>query len=83
MPSPFAAKRGESLVSLPSSVWVKVLLLNEMLAQKVRPIELARRMGVRPQEVTRIMDLKHATKIDAVQAAIAALGRKLELSLAA
>lgn len=81
VPSPSAAKRGERLVSLPPSLWAKVLLLNEMVAQKVRPIELARRMGVRAQEVTRLMNLQHPTKIDAIEQAIAALGRRLEVRL--
>jgi antitoxin HicB len=39
-------------------------------------------MGARPQEVTRLLDLHHPTKIDTVAAALLALGRRLELSLA-
>jgi len=39
--------------------------------------ELSRRMGARPQELTRIMDLVHATKIDTVADALVALGKQL------
>ena len=51
----------------------KVLLLNEMLAQKVRPAELARRMKVTPQEVNRLTNLRYGSKIDGIAAAAKAL----------
>jgi antitoxin HicB len=78
-PAPSAALPGERLISLPASVSAKVLLLNEMAAQDMRPAELARRLGVKPQEVTRLLDLAHTTKIDAIEEAMHALGRELEV----
>jgi len=81
VPAPSAPKRGQITVDLPASVAAKVLLLNEMIAQGKRPAELARLMSARPQEVTRLMDLRHPTKIDTVAAALAAMGRRLEVSL--
>ncbi len=81
VPVPSKAMEGERLVVLPLSVSAKVMLLNEMVAQRVRPVELARRMGVSRQEVNRIMNLSHATKIDTVAAATAALGKELALIL--
>jgi len=80
VPPPSVARRGEVLIRLPASATVKILLLNEMIAQRVTPSELARRMGTRKQEVTRIMDLSHITKIDTLAAALRSLGRELELS---
>lgn len=82
VPLPSRVRKGEELVDLPSSVSAKVLLLNEMIAAKVSKAELARRMGTQPQEVQRIVDLKHATKIDTVDRALRALGKHLELRLA-
>lgn len=82
VPPPSAPKRGQVLVDLPPSVAAKVLLLNEMLRQHVKPSELARRMNVRPQEVNRLTDLRHPTKIDTISQALLAIGRRLELSLA-
>jgi antitoxin HicB len=81
VPMPSKAAKGQPLVELPASVAAKVLLLNEMIKQEVRPIDLARRMGKTPQEVTRLVDLKHATKIDSINAALQALGRSLDLRL--
>ena len=82
VPLPSALKRGQIAVDLPASVSAKVLLLNEMIAQGKRPAELARLMHKRPQEVTRLVDLHHPTKIDTVAAALRAMGKRLEIRLA-
>jgi antitoxin HicB len=60
----------------------KALLLNEMVRQEVTASELARRMGTIPQEINRIIDLRHTTKIDRIAQALDALGKRLELSVA-
>jgi antitoxin HicB len=82
VPLPSKAKRGERLVGLPLSIAAKVLLLNEMLAQNIRPADLARRMNVLPQEVHRLLSLDHKTKIDTVALALLSLGRRFELTVA-
>jgi antitoxin HicB len=82
VPLPSKAKRGERLVRLPLSIAAKVLLLNEMLAQNIRPADLARRMNVLPQEVHRLLSLDHKTKIDTVALALLSLGRRFELTVA-
>lgn len=82
VPPPSMPKRGHVLIDLPPSLGAKVLLLNEMISQGTRPAELARRMNVRPQEVNRLIDLQHPTKIDTIAQALKALGKRLELSVA-
>jgi antitoxin HicB len=79
VPPPSEPADGERLIELPLSASAKVMLLNEMLTQKVRAADLARLMGLKPQEVNRIIDLHHATKIDTLTAAFKALGRELDL----
>lgn len=79
VPLPSKVKRGEQWVSLPPSVWAKVLLLNEMLAQGVSASELARRLHTRPQDVNRVIDLGHTTKIDMLNLAMQALGKRFEI----
>lgn len=81
VPPPSAPKRGQVQIDLPPSVSAKVLLLNEMIVQGTRPADLAKRMNVRPQEVNRLTDLHHPTKIDTVAQALKVLGKRLELSL--
>jgi antitoxin HicB len=82
VPLPSKPHKGERMVSLPASVSAKVLLLNEMLAQAVTPSELARRLDTTRQEVNRLIDLGHATKIDRIEEALSALGRQLDLVVA-
>lgn len=77
VPMPSKPKRGQPVIELPVSVSAKILLLNEMLRLKVRPIDLARRIGTTKQEVNRLTDLKHPTKIDRIDAALRALGKRL------
>lgn len=82
VPAPSKPKRGQRVVELPASLAAKVLLLNEMLAQKIRPAELARRLNTTPQEVNRLTNLRHTTRIDSIDNALHALGRRLEIRLA-
>ncbi|CAI1821285.1 type II toxin-antitoxin system HicB family antitoxin [Serratia fonticola] len=79
-PVPMPSADGEEFVDVPASVAAKVLLLNAMIATGTTPAELARRMGTRPQEVNRIVTLNHATKIDTIEAALKALGKRLEIT---
>jgi len=79
IPAPSKPKRGQHLVELPASYTAKILLLNEMAAQKVRPAELARRLKVTPQEVTRLIDVHHTTKIDGIAGALKALGKTMAI----
>jgi antitoxin HicB len=81
VPMPSAPKRGDRLVSLPVSESFKVLLLNEMVKQGVKPAELARRMNTSKQEVNRITTLRHATKVDRIADALKALGKRLTVNL--
>lgn len=77
VPLPSRPKRGQAVVEVPPSLAAKILLLNEMLRQKVRPVELARRIGTTKQEVNRLTNLRHPTKIDRIDAALRALGKRL------
>jgi len=78
VPLPSKLKQGQYVIELSPSFWAKVLLLNEMILQHVRPVDLARKLSIRPQEVTRLMQLKHPTKIDTISNAFNAIGKTLE-----
>ncbi|MEN9357164.1 MAG: hypothetical protein RL695_1335, partial [Pseudomonadota bacterium] len=82
VPVPSKPKRGQHVVELPASLSAKVLLLNEMVTQNIRPAELARRLNTTPQEVNRLTNLRHTTRIDGIAAALQAMGRHLEISVA-
>ena len=52
-----------------------------MVSGNIRPVDLAKKMGITPQEVNRVIDLFHKTKIDTIQSAINALGKDFLLTV--
>ena len=79
VPLPSKPKRDQLTIELPASLSAKILLLNEMVRQKVRPAELARRLKTSAQEVNRLTDLHHTSRIDGIAAALQVLGKHLEM----
>lgn len=79
IPLPSQATKKEYRIEVPPSIVAKVLLLNEMIKQHVKQAELARRMLVSAQEVQRLTNLSHVTKIDTINTALAELGKHLEI----
>lgn len=73
------AKKNEVSVELTPSETVKVLFLNSMVETKTKPIQIARRLGIAKQEVTRILNPRQKTKIDTLEKAIEATGKKIDL----
>jgi antitoxin HicB len=83
VPLPSAAVPGQQAVHLPALITAKVLLWNEMQAQGVRKAELAMRLGCQMPQVERLLDLRHSSKIEQLEAALARLGKRLDVGLAA
>ena len=79
VPLPSKAKRAQRIVELPASLAAKVLPLNEMIRQRVRPAELARRLKTTPQEVNRLANVRHTTRIVGIVLALRALGKQLDV----
>jgi antitoxin HicB len=77
VPAPSQPKRGQLVVEVPASLSAKILLLNEMLHQNVRPADLARRIGTSPQVVNRLTNIRHTSQIDGIDTALRALGKRL------
>jgi antitoxin HicB len=79
VPAPSKAAAGQAVIGLSASLSAKVLLLNEMIYQNIRPAELARRLGTRPQDVNRLTNLRHTTRIDSIAAALQAMGKQMDI----
>jgi antitoxin HicB len=79
VPMPSKPKRGQKVIELSASMSAKVILLNEMILQNVRPAELARRLGTTPQEVNRLTNVRHTSRIDGIAAALKVMGKQLEM----
>ncbi len=47
----------------------------------VTKAELARRLGWHGPQVDRLLDLNHASRLDQIEAALAALGKRLQVTV--
>jgi antitoxin HicB len=82
VPIPSKAKRNQLVVELPALETSKVLLWNEMLSQSLRKADLARKLHVHMPQVDRLFDIRHSSKLEFVEQAANALGKKIVISLA-
>lgn len=83
IPEPSTAKRGMKLVELPPLAVAKVGLYKAMLRHGIRKSELARRLDVHLPQIDRLIDLRHKSKLDQVQAALEAVGYRMEIKVLA
>lgn len=83
IPEPSRIKR-HSIV-LPAQSALKVELYRAMLAEGLRKADVARRLKWHAPQVDRLFDLRHASRLDQIEAAFRALGREIgfEISKAA
>jgi antitoxin HicB len=74
-----APSSGTATVTLPALMAAKVQLYTAMRRLKVNKAELARRLGVHMPQVDRLLDVKHGSKLDQLEAAARALGGELDV----
>jgi antitoxin HicB len=79
VPSPSAAK-GRPIVALPALTAAKLEAYRAMRAAGLNKKQLAERLGWQPSQVTRLFDGRHASRLDQIEAALKALGRRLVVS---
>lgn len=81
VPVPSAARKGERLVPLPVGTAMKAAVYLAMREERINRSELARRLGIDEKQVRRMLDPSHATKVPALERALGALGRRVEVSV--
>jgi antitoxin HicB len=74
LPSP---SQGRPLVAVPALTAAKLEAYRAMRDAGLTKSALAARLGWRPSQVTRLFDGRHASRLDQIEAALAALGRRL------
>lgn len=79
IPVPSRVRKGEYPVSAPVSTALKLSVLLAMRSQQVSNTELARRLGVDEKEVRRALDPHHGTRVPRLEAALHALGSRVEV----
>lgn len=77
IPPPSRPRRGQVLIPLPTLAAAKVALYRTMREEGVTMAELARRMRCDMQQVRRLLNIGHGSRLDQLDAAFAALQKRL------
>jgi antitoxin HicB len=77
IPPPSKPKRGQHLISVPLYLAPKLALYLAMRERRMANTELAKRLGVSETVVRRMLNPKHDTKPEKIQAALIALGKRM------
>ena len=72
--------QGETYALLPTLTSVKVMLYQGMRDQGIGKAELARRLGWHLPQVDRVLDVQHRSRLDQMEAALGAIGRRLHVT---
>ncbi|MFM9879916.1 MAG: type II toxin-antitoxin system HicB family antitoxin [Burkholderiaceae bacterium] len=70
---------GQKTVRPSALECAKLGVYRAMTEQGIKKAELARRLGWHMPQVDRLFDLRHASKLEQVEAAAAVLGRQIEV----
>lgn len=83
IPQATAPEAGELVVHLPAVTVAKIALWNEMVAQGMRKADLCRLLDLSQTQGDRLLDFLHNTKMEALESALAKLGKRLVVQLEA
>ncbi len=70
---------GPDIVSLSALSSAKIALYQAMRAEGLGKAALAKRLGVALPQIDRLLDLRHSSRLDAIERAFAALGRSMTI----
>ncbi len=77
LPVPSKSKRGQKTVRPSALECAKLGVYQAMTEQGMKKAELARRLGWHMPQVDRLFDLKHASKLEQIEAAAGVLGKRV------
>ena len=80
-PGPSKARLDEHLITLPALVAAKLELYRRMCETGTTRVALAQMLGVDERAVRRLLAYKHRSHIGQIEAALAKLGKRLEISV--
>ena len=75
-------KRGQRTVRPSALEGAKLGVYQAMTEQGIKKAELARRLGWHMPQVDRLFDLRHASRLDQIEAAARVLGKQLQVRIA-
>jgi antitoxin HicB len=77
IPAPSPIKRGQTRVVVTALAEAKLNLYQSMRRSGIRKTDLARSLGCHLPQVDRLLDLNHASRLEQLEAAFRALGKRL------
>ncbi len=80
IPAPRRTKRSQRSVTLPALTEAKLGLYRQMRAAGIGKAELARRLHCHLPQVDRLLDLGHGSRLDQIEQALLAVGKRLTIS---
>jgi len=81
IPAPSRARRHMVMIALPVLMELTVELYSAMLVEGVNKAELGRRLDWHMPQVDRVLNVRHASRLDQMQRALGAVGRTIEVSV--
>lgn len=79
IPLPVKVSKNRPAITFSVLVVSKIYLINTMIEKRIQKTEFARRLNCHMQQVDRLLDFSHASKIERVEEGLKVLGRGLEL----
>lgn len=76
---PIPKTKGKEYVSLPALTCAKIELYKAMRKSKVGKAGMAKRLGLALPQIDRLLDLNHKSRLDAIERALASLGRSVTI----
>lgn len=83
IPHPTRPRPRQTLIPVPAQMAAKAALYMAVKETGIRNTELAQRLGADEKEIRRLLDPHHRTKLPRLEAALAALGKKLVIGVEA
>jgi len=81
LPTPAAKRKGLVEVPVNAATALKLAVVEAFNVSGISKSDLARRLGKAEGEARRILDPDHPTKVQALEAALAALGKEIVISV--
>ena len=82
LPTPSKPKKGQKTVRPSALECGKLGVYQAITEQGIKKSELARRLGWHMPQIDRLFDLRHASKLDQIEAAASVLGKRVKLQIA-
>ena len=77
IPRPSRPARGQRTVALSPMVTAKLSIYQAMRARRMSTEDLTRRLGWEAARLRRLLDLRHRSRLEDIEAALEALGKRL------